>query len=261
MNRMNVHNTINIYNTGKEQPFNAIFSFFSLLIKGDYDSSNNNPINNSVPARDSIIAFRPPSPSLTQALMTYIPNTNSSTVDQQRYQKYDIIKHNLVLDSLNILFFSDRENVNPLDISSRVTIAVGKYPSDATLRNYDDLQMWMYIHTIKWAPADVCQSLTQHILLHPDRYDSHTRFNVRLICAEAYQVIGNLDQAYCEYDATRAIKAKLDSTTRLLSLYEVGERDRKRKKLKEIAMKLNFQSKFKCNVIEDQTRQTSSKFL
>jgi hypothetical protein len=228
-----------------------------LFIKDGYDSSNNNHVNDSVIVQDQIVISRPSSPSLEQALITYVSNTTTNAVQQQRTRKYNIIDCNLILDSL---FFSDRENFNPLNTSSRVSIIVEKYPSDATLRDYTGLQMWMYTHANKWAPVDICQSLARILLLRSDDYDGHTLFNVRLICAEAYQTIGNINQAYCEYDAARAIATVLDDTRRIMNLYEIDERDRKRKKIDEIAMKLKFQSEFKCNLIESQTHQRSSKF-
>jgi hypothetical protein len=228
------------------------FLYFSFLIQGVYDS---------VIVQDQIIVFRPPSPSLEQALITYVPNPTFNTVQQQRRRKYDIIECNLVLDSLNILFFSSRENVNLLNTFSRVSIAVGKYPSDAILRDYSGLQMWMYIHANKWAPVDICQSLARLLLLRPDDYDDQTLFNVRLICAEAYQTTGNTDQAYCEYDEVKTIASGLDDTRRILNLHEIDERDRKRKKIDEIGMKLKFQSEFQSNFIEGQTHQRSREFL
>ncbi len=151
-------------------------------------------------------------------------------------------------------------NLNPLNISSRVTIAVAKYPSDATLHNYSDLQMWMYTHTNKHAPVDICQSLIRMFLLHKDRYDKHILFNLSLICAEAYQAIGNVDQAYCQFNQAETIAKSLNNTRAIMNLYEITERDRKQKKLEEIEMKLEFQSEFQYNLIKRRKNQRFSKF-
>ena len=158
------------------------------------------------------------------------------------------------------LFCSNLENLSPLNISSRVTIFIAKYPSDATLHNYGDLQMWMYLHANKRAPVDICQSLNRIFLLLKGHYDKHTLFNVSLICAEAYQTIGNVDQAYCHFHQAEIIEKSLDDPRTIMNLYEIEERARKRKKLEEIGMKLKFQSEFKCNLVKDRKHQRFSEF-
>lgn len=147
-----------------------------------------------------------------------------------------------------------------MNISSRVTIIVGKYPNDATLHDYGELQIWMYTHTNKRAPVDICQSLNRMFLLHKDHYDKHTLFNLYLICAEAYQTIGNVDQAYCHYNQAETVAKILDDTRTRMNLYEIMQRNQKREKLDEIGMKLEFQSEFKCNLIKGRKRQRFSKF-
>ena len=133
---------------------------------------------------------------------------------------------------MNTLSFSDLEDSNPLNTSSRVSIFVGKYPSDAVLRDYAGLQMWMYTHTNRHAPIDICQSLNHVVLLRIDNYELHTLFNVCLICAEAYQTVGNVDQAYCEYGQAESIATELDNAGTIMNLYEVGEREQKTKEIK-----------------------------
>ncbi|CAF1286661.1 unnamed protein product [Rotaria sp. Silwood1] len=169
---------------------------------------------------------------LEQDLTTYIPNTASNTIQQQTTEEYTL------------------ENSNLLNVLSRVTIAAAKYPNDATLHNYGELQLWMYVHTNKRPPADICQSLNRMFLIHTDHIDYHKLFNLQLICAEAYQTIGDIDQAYCQYNQAEILAQKLDNRTTIMSYSDIIERDRKRKKLKDIEMKLEFQSEFICNLIK-----------
>ena len=162
------------------------------------------------------------------------PNTHSESIESMSFNSY-------------------LENTNLLNIFSRVSIFSGKYPNDATLRDYTAFQTWMYTHANKHAPIDICQSLTQLVLHSPDRYAQDIVFHIRLICAEAYQTVGHVDQALGEYDAATVIAASLNNTRTRMSIAEISESDRKRKKLDDVRMKLKFQSDFKSNLIEEQT--------
>ena len=150
-------------------------------------------------------------------------------------------------------------NTNLLNTFSRVTIFTGKYPNDATLHDYAAFQTWMYTHANKNAPTDICQSLIRLILRSPNEYDQDIIFNIRLICAEAYQTVGQVDQALAEYDAASVVAISLNRTRRRMSVDEINESDRKQKKLDDVRMKLKFQSDFKCNLIEERTNQISCK--
>lgn len=152
-------------------------------------------------------------------------------------------------------------NFDPPNTFSRVTIMTGKYPNDAILHNYSDLHMWMYRHTNKRAPVDICQSLNRMFLLQKDYYDLHILFNLHLICAEVYQTVGNIEQVYCHYSQAEVIAKRLDDTRRIINLSDVMEKDRKRKKLEDIGMKLEFQSEFQCNLIRSRKQQRFSEFL
>ncbi|CAF4319332.1 unnamed protein product, partial [Adineta steineri] len=132
--------------------------------------------------------------AITQVSTTYNPNTSLNIIQQQRTE--DVI-----------------ENSNLLNVLSRVTIALAKYPNDTTLYNYSDLQMWMYTHTNKHAPADICEFLTRIFLIRSDHYDQQILFNLRLICAEAYQTIGSIDQAQCQYDQAEILANNLNNIT------------------------------------------------
>ena len=157
--------------------------------------------------------------------------------------------------------FRNLENLAPFNILSRVTIVVAKYPSDATLSDYGALQSWMYTHANKRASVDICQSLSRMFLIHTDRYDNHIRFNLHLICAEAYQTVGDIGQAYGQYNEAGLVANILDNRITTLNTYEVIEKNRKRKKLDEIKMKLKFQTEFYSILFEDPKQQRFSKFL
>jgi hypothetical protein len=143
-----------------------------------------------------------------------------------------------------------------LNTFSRVTIFVAKYPSDATLRNYADLQTWMYTHANKRAPVDICQSLHRMFITDTDYYDDHVLFHLHLICAEVYQTVGDDGQAHCQYNAAEILAKTLNEARRIMNTYDIMEGDQQRKKLKDIKMKLEFQSNFKCNLIEEQKHQS-----
>ncbi len=121
--------------------------------------------------------------------------------------------------------------------------------------------MWMYTHTNKRAPVDVCQSLHRMFMIHTDHYDHDVLFNLYLICTEAYQTIGNTDQAICQYNEAEMIAKTLDDTRTIRSSSDITEREQKRQKLKEIRMKLEFQSRFRCNLVEGSQHRSFSKFL
>jgi hypothetical protein len=77
--------------TGEEvEQKHALFFRFYLLLGTGYDSPNNADVNDSVMTQDSIFISRPPSPSLEQALTTYIPNTSNAN-RQQRIEGYTFI--------------------------------------------------------------------------------------------------------------------------------------------------------------------------
>lgn len=59
------------------------------MIKEDYESFNNIVINDSVTAQDDIIVYRPPSPSLAQALTTYVPNISPNNIHRPRTEQYN----------------------------------------------------------------------------------------------------------------------------------------------------------------------------
>lgn len=149
-----------------------------------------------------------------------------------------------------ILLFSFHAQINSWNLLSRVTMVAGKYPSDAIVRDYSSLQMWMYTHANKHPPIDICQSLNQMYLNHKDNYDTKTAFNLHLICAEMYQTIGDADQAYCQFDQADIIAKTLENTRTIIDVYELTEKDRKRKKLEEVGMKLEFHSAFNRNLSE-----------
>ncbi|CAF3214972.1 unnamed protein product [Rotaria sp. Silwood2] len=201
-------------------------------IETNDDSLNGNNVIDSVLAQDQIFISHPFNSILEQDLTTYTPNTASNTIQQQTTE-----------DTV--------ENSNPLNILSRVTIAAAKYPNDTTLHNYGDLQMWMYMHTNKRPPAVICQSLNRMFVIHTDHIDYHRLFNLQLICAEVYQTIGDIDQAYCQYNQAEIVAQKLDNRTTMMNYFDTIERERKRKKLEEIGMKLEFQSEFQCNIIKN----------
>ncbi|CAF1242489.1 unnamed protein product [Rotaria sordida] len=211
------------------------------------DSLNDNNIIDSILAQDQIFISHPFSSILEQDLTTSIPPTASNNIQQRTTEEYTL------------------ENSNPLNVLSRVTIAVAKYPNDATLHNYGDLQMWMYMHTNKRSPVDICQSLNRMFLMQTDRIDHHRLFNLQLICAEVYQTVGDIDQAYCQYNQAEIVAQKLDDRNTIMNYFDIIERDRKQKKLDEIGMKLEFQSEFKCNIIKSRKprifNSTSENFL
>lgn len=152
----------------------------------------------------------------------------------------------------NFHSFSNRVNTNLLNTLSRVSIYAGKFPCQSILRDYTAFQTWMYTHTNKHAPIDICQSLIRLVLSSPNNYDQDILFNVRLICAEAYQTVGRVDQACLEYDAAHEIG-------RVMNLHDMDERDRERKKLDEIKMKLEFQLNFNQNLIARRTKERYGK--
>lgn len=156
--------------------------------------------------------------------------------------------------------FSHQANTNLLDTFSRVTILVGKFPGENILRNYTAFQSWMYTHTNKHAPIDICQSLTRFILASTYNCDQDILFNVSLICAEAYQTVGCSDQAYLEFDVAQDIASSLNQIGRVMNLHDINERDRKRKKLDEIKMKLEFQLNFKQNLIARRINERYGKY-
>jgi len=61
-----------------------------LLTKVGYDSLNDTS-NDSIMVEDQIVVWRSPSPTLGQALTTYVPNISSNTVQQQRTEQYNFI--------------------------------------------------------------------------------------------------------------------------------------------------------------------------
>ena len=119
----------------------------------------------------------------------------------------------------------------------------------------------MYTHTNKHAPIDICQSLIRLVLSPSNNYDQDILFHVRLICAETYQTVGYADQACLEYDAAHEISSSLDGFGRTTNVHDTNERDRKRKKLDEIKMKLEFQLDFKQNLIGRPTNERYGEFL
>ena len=139
-----------------------------------------------------------------------------------------------------------------------MSIAAAKYPDDATLHNYSNLQTWIFTHSNKRSPIDICQSLARMFFIHTDHHDHHRLFNLRLICAEAYQTVGNVNQACCEYNEAEILVKTLDDS--IISHFDVLERARKRKKLEDIEMKLEFQVEFNRNFIKGRKHQRSSEF-
>jgi hypothetical protein len=139
-----------------------------------------------------------------------------------------------------------------------VSIATGKYPDDATLYDYGRFQAWMFIHSNKRAPIDICQSLVRMYFTNPDHYDHCRLYNISLICAEAYQTVGNVDQALCQYDQAAKLASTGDNS--LINNYDLLEIDRKRKKLEDVAMKLGFHTEFICNFSKGQKDQRSGEF-
>lgn len=117
------------------------------------------------------------------------------------------------------------------------------------------------MNTNDHSPTDICQSMIRMFLIDKDQVDYDKEFNLRLICAEAYQTIGDTDQAYCQYNEAEIIEKKLDETETILNSDEPSERNRKRKKLEEIGMKLEFQSQFKINLRKNQKRHIYSRSL
>ncbi|CAF1459688.1 unnamed protein product [Adineta steineri] len=191
------------------------------VVEREYESFNVDQINNF--------------DSSSLAITTYNPNTSLNIIQQQRTE--DVI-----------------ENSNLLNVLSRVTIALAKYPNDTTLYNYGDLQMWMYTHTNKHAPVDICEFLTRIFLIRSDHYDQQILFNLRLICAEAYQTIGSINQAQCQYDQAEMLASNLNNITEIITLHDKMIKDRQQKKLEDIGMKLEFQAEFKCNLIKGRKR-------
>ncbi len=65
---------------------------FCLLVTEDHDPTV---------AQDQIVVFRPPSPTLGKALITYASNFSSNTVQQQRTDQYCLI---LIKNYSNFIF-------------------------------------------------------------------------------------------------------------------------------------------------------------
>ena len=135
-------------------------------------------------------------------------------------------------------------------------MTVAKFPDETTLRNYGKLQDWMYLHSNKRSAIDICQSLSQLVLTRPEAYDFDSLFHLHLICAEVYQSIGQTNQALSYYQQGQLMAATSDA--RPSNPSEHAERERKKKKLEEIAMKLEFQSKFQCCLMERHRTGTDS---
>lgn len=162
-----------------------------------------------------------------------------------------------------MLFFlhSTNQNESLLSTSSRVTIAVSKFPSDATLKNYDDLQTWMYLNASGHSPIDLCQSIMRMFLIDKDQIDYDKEFSLRLIFAETYQTIGDSDQAYSYLNEAEIIAKRLEATEAVLNFSAIMERNRKRKKMEDIGMKLEFQSQFKINLANTRKRGVFGRYL
>lgn len=134
-------------------------------------------------------------------------------------------------------------------------IAAGKYPDERTLRDYSALQRWMYLHSNKRSVMDICQSIAQMYLARSEDYDSDSLCHLYLLCAEAYQSIGQINQGLSYFHQARSmVRATSNDSQR-------EEQDRKKKKLEEIGMKLQFQSKFQCCLIERDGSQSDRNVL
>lgn len=121
------------------------------------------------------------------------------------------------------------------------------------MRNYGKLQIWMFTHSNKRSVLDICQSLNQMIYNLRDNYDDHCVFNVSLVSAEAYQTVGHISQAHAYYDQAKMLGNTLNTST--ANAINTIEKDQQRKKLDDIAMKLEFQSEFENRLIRSRNNQ------
>ena len=219
-------------------------------------SNNNSQFPDSVLAQDQILISHSCSRILERALTAYIPNVPTNTIEQQINEEYF---YSFYIKLFPASFRRDQHS-DPLNVFSRVAIAAAKYPTDAIIRNYNDLQTWFYQHANKHAPADLCQSLTRMYLNHTDHDDYHRLLNLQLLCTEIYQTIGHTDQAYCQYYQTETLANKSNNARTTMNHDDIVDRVQKQKKLDNIGMKLEFQSEFKCNLNKIPKHQTSRKF-
>lgn len=218
------------------------FSFSFRLDKKKQDESENvlSPHETNV-VEDSTIQLISTNLITREALTNHVPNPRPRIV-QQRQNDFRVVRHSVYDVSMNNTF-------------SRVMIAATKYPDEITLKNYNALQNWMYIHSNRWSPIDICQSISQFYLSQSNDYDSQSKFHICLISSEAYQCIGQITQAQLYYDQSRSIVGTLNTSES--NECEREEHHRKMKKLEDVRMKLEFQSKFQCQLIEDKPTTTN----
>lgn len=141
-----------------------------------------------------------------------------------------------------------------------MVMAAAKYPDERTLRDYSALQQWMYLHSMKRSTRDICQSIAQIYLAHSENYDSDSLLHLNLLFAEAYQSIGQINQGLSYFHQARSMMKTFDAVASSNDLERV-EQDRKKKKLEDIGMKLQFQSNFQLCLIERDRRRSDCNVL